>query len=513
LIIVDDGITNGLQRRIGKSTIIEANYFFGRRDTDEGVSNTHGNNVFLSALSVSRAYDVIDLKVGSALSEFLENDLIEDALQDAIDTPDPPVGAINMSFGAPFFPSRYADEINLLAKRGILTVASAGNDGIRQAIEAPSFPAALGSVIAVGSHDGNGQPSAFSQNGPGVDILADGEDVPRQDVDGTSFAAPQVAATVTHVQAIVQGLTGERLGVAAMIDVLHVGGAGPLSLPDPADGRTRYFLHDHAASLDYAWTRYGGSPLLALEYIASHPDLIRDLGPNARAGQLHYENVGAVEQRTIGFDPLEYVASYVDLTRAFGLDPQSGALHYIANGFAEGRAADQFDALRYIASYGDLIRAFGTNERNGTLHYLANGFDEGRRPDRFDALDYIASHGDLIRAFGVNERSGTLHYVANGFGEGRTTSFDGLQYIASYGDLIRAFGVDERSGALHFIANGFFENRAPDQFDAAQYLANYVDLRRAFGDDEFAATQHFITNGFFENRTDDPLATTTDFIV
>ena len=472
MIILDDGITNDLQQRVGKTTAIEFDYYFGVQDTDGSVSSTHGNSVFLSALAVSRAYDVIDLKVASAeLGDYL-NVLVEDALQDAIATPEPPVGAINMSFGSPFFPSEFADEINELARRGIITVASAGNGGTRAAIESPSFPAALANVIAVGSHNGNGRPSTFSQNGPGVDILADGEDVPRPGVDGTSFAAPRVAATVTHVQAIVQGLTGERIGVAAMIDVLHVGGAGPLSLPDPADGRTRYFLHDHAASLDYAWNRYGGSPVLALEYVASHQDLILGLGPDARAGQLHYENHGAIEQRAITFDAFEYIASYADLTRAFGVDPQRGALHYIANGVFEGRAADQFDALRYIASYGDLVRALGSDERSGTLHYLANGF-----------------------------------------GEGRAVTFDGLQYIASYADLIRAFGVDQQRGVQHYIANGFAENRPPDQFDAAQYLANYVDLRQAFGDDEVAATQHFIANGFFENRTDDRLPTTTDFIV
>ena len=96
------------------------------------------------------------------------------------------------------------------------------------AIEAPGYPAALADVIAVGSHDGQGVPSEFSQNGPGVDVLADGEHVPGSGPGGTSFAAPQVAATVTHVQAIVAWPDRPQLlDVAQMIDVLQRGGRRP----------------------------------------------------------------------------------------------------------------------------------------------------------------------------------------------------------------------------------------------------------------------------------------------
>ena len=52
----------------------------------------------------------------------------------------------------------------------------------------------------------------------------------------TLGATPRVAATVTHAQAIVHGLTGGLLNVDQMVDVLQLGGAGPKSKPDPADG-------------------------------------------------------------------------------------------------------------------------------------------------------------------------------------------------------------------------------------------------------------------------------------
>ena len=70
----------------------------------------------------------------------------------------------------------------------MIPVASSGNDGSEFSLESPHEPASLPFVIAVGSHDGSGRPTWFSQNGPAVAVLADGEDMPREGVDGTIFA-------------------------------------------------------------------------------------------------------------------------------------------------------------------------------------------------------------------------------------------------------------------------------------------------------------------------------------
>jgi hypothetical protein len=513
LVIIDDGITNATQRQLGKSTTLEFDFYYGVSETDDGVANTHGNKVFQAALQVSRAYNVVDLKVASAsLGDYgyIETEL---ALRAVIDRPEVKVGAINMSFGGAVYPHEFADEISQLAARGIISVVAAGNGGSDRSLEAPSYPAALPDVICVGSHDGSGNPSDFSQNGRQIDILADGEDVPRPGVDGTSFATPRVAATITHVQAIVDGLTGHVLSIAQMVDALQQGGAGLKSQPDPADGQTRYFLHNHNGSLDYAWSHYGGSQARALEYVASHRDLIAAIGTNADAGRLHFERLGSIEERGITFDGLSYVAANSDLLAVFGTDELGSARHYIAIGQREGRATT-FDSLDYIASYGDLISAVGANEAVGTFHYVSSGYREGRTTS-FDGLDYIASYGDLIAAFGTDGRSGSIHFIQNGFREGRSASFDGLDYIASYGDLITAFGADEQAGGTHFIARGNGEGRVRDSFDERQYHANYADLRAAFGTDLEAATRHFINAGYAEGRTDDPLRTgaSTDFLI
>lgn len=86
--------------------------------------------------------------------------------------------------------------IHAATEKGIVVVASSGNDGK----EGPTFPAAFPEVIAVGASDRNNERAAFSQYGSFVDVAAPGVDmlstVPAggQCVDnGTSFSAPYVA--------------------------------------------------------------------------------------------------------------------------------------------------------------------------------------------------------------------------------------------------------------------------------------------------------------------------------
>ncbi|MFO1050232.1 MAG: S8 family serine peptidase [Geminicoccaceae bacterium] len=418
LAILDDGIANAVQASVGKTTALEHDYYRDRVDTDEGAGVTHGSRVFLAALETTRSLDVLDLKIGAPGDQGYSYDMIETGLRGLLALGTGRVGAVNMSFAGDFYPAQFVDELDALVARGVIPVAAAGNSGSHAGLERPGYPAVLPDVIAVGSHDGHGHPTSFSQNGPAIAVLADGEDVPDAGSRGTSFAAPQVAATVANVQAIVHGLTGHTLGVAAMIDALREGGAGPRSQPDPADGVTRYFLHDHNGSLDYAWSRYGGTPTTALEYIAGYGDLIAALGADAAAGRRHFEHTGSIEERAIRFDALHYLASYRDLALAFGENELAGATHYLTAGVREGRTV-HFDGLRYIASYKDLAAAFGADELAGTHHYVDHGAAEQRDPDRFDAAQYLANYADLRAAFGADEAAAAVHYITYGIAEGR----------------------------------------------------------------------------------------------
>ena len=64
LAILDEGITNATQARLGKQTVFEFDFLKGDTDTDNGIARTHANRVFEAALNISHSVDVLDLKIG-----------------------------------------------------------------------------------------------------------------------------------------------------------------------------------------------------------------------------------------------------------------------------------------------------------------------------------------------------------------------------------------------------------------------------------------------------------------
>jgi subtilisin family serine protease len=82
---------------------------------------------------------------------------------------------------------------------GVFIVCAASNNGQRFRSNI-AYPAAYGSVLCVGSHDDNGQTSAFSPTGREIDLLAPGENIESAFLlgitgrfYGTSQASPFVA--------------------------------------------------------------------------------------------------------------------------------------------------------------------------------------------------------------------------------------------------------------------------------------------------------------------------------
>jgi hypothetical protein len=136
-----------------------------------------------------------------------------------------------------------------------------------------------------------------------------------------------------------------------------------------------------AFELAQSFDEPAGRPFDGLEYIASHADLIRALGPNEASGTAHYRFYGSEEGRSITFDGLEYIASYADLIAAFGADRDAGSRHFIEFGADEGRPPDEFDAEQYLANYADLREAFGSDTEAATIHYIRYGHVEGRRDE------------------------------------------------------------------------------------------------------------------------------------
>ncbi len=111
------------------------------------------------------------------------------------------VGVVNLSL---IGPSNLLLEaaVAAAARRGLVLVAAAGNDG---ASSAPAYPAAYPSVIAVAAVDRRGRPYGRGNRGAYIYVSAPGVDVWGADArggeafwTGTSFAAPFVTANVAR---------------------------------------------------------------------------------------------------------------------------------------------------------------------------------------------------------------------------------------------------------------------------------------------------------------------------
>jgi hypothetical protein len=115
---------------------------------------------------------------------------------------------INMSFGLPNISDALMKAINYATRKGVVCVASVGNDGQTTLL----YPAAFGNVIGVASVDAQNQTSVFSNRGPDlVVVAAPGESLVTTypgdhyaSVSGTSFSAALVsgAANVLLNQAL-----------------------------------------------------------------------------------------------------------------------------------------------------------------------------------------------------------------------------------------------------------------------------------------------------------------------
>ncbi len=377
--IVDSGVTDEFEAVYG-ANVFEYDYYSGDTETDGGRATSHGTTVATAIEFTNIQLERIDMQVSSNSGVYFLYSAVNSSLTQLINLHDSgyKIGAVNMSWAGYNSNVTIEAQIDLLETRGIIGVAASGNYGDHSGIESALFPARLSNVISVGSHDGAGNPSDFSINNPTeIVVLADGESFPGDGDRGTSFAAPQVTATVATAQAYAETVLDRRLTYDEAVDVLQLGGAGPRSAADPADASTTYFLHTHSGSVEYLFSNYIDPNFSGFEYLASYDDLVAAFGLNEGAARDHLINTGTWEGRDVTFDGLEYIASHADLMAAFGVDRALGAIHYLSSGEAEGRGVS-FDGAAYLAANGDLQAAFGSDADAATRHYIQYGHSEGR---------------------------------------------------------------------------------------------------------------------------------------
>ncbi len=138
---------------------------------------------------------------------------------------------VNLSLGSPDPSSAEQAAIDYAYGRGVLVVAAAGNDG--DAGNPPNYPGALDHVLAVGAVDASHSVPLFSNSGsyvalaaPGVDVLSTMPPNGYLAMDGTSMAAPFVAATAALMRAADPALTPTRLTSLLETTALDLGTPG-----------------------------------------------------------------------------------------------------------------------------------------------------------------------------------------------------------------------------------------------------------------------------------------------
>jgi hypothetical protein len=194
---------NAVQLNAFSAAILDADTATALRGVTLPSEFGHGTMVAGLIHLVAPAAKIMPLKAFNADGTSTEADIIR-AIYFATDNG---ASVINMSFGLPNISDALMKAVNYAARKGVVCVASVGNDGQT----ALMYPAAFGNVIGVASVNAQNQPSAFTNSGADmVVIAAPGEALVTTypgdhyaSVSGTSFSAALIsgAADVLMYQA------------------------------------------------------------------------------------------------------------------------------------------------------------------------------------------------------------------------------------------------------------------------------------------------------------------------
>ncbi len=187
------------------------NYVLDSEDTEDRIN--HGTAVASVLLGCESAgvaamapegCFVVPLVVTDKTESGLESvspEILAQAIRDAVDIHGADI--INVSLGIKKDNIEIKKAIEYAEKQGVLVVSAVGNEGESEDLY---YPAAYETVLAVGSHDENGEVSDFSQRSGVTDLLAPGEDIwlasrsgKTYGSRGTSYATAYVAAAAAQL--------------------------------------------------------------------------------------------------------------------------------------------------------------------------------------------------------------------------------------------------------------------------------------------------------------------------
>ncbi len=131
------------------------------------------------------------------------------------------VDVINMSFGGPAGFNIEASAVQAANAAGVVLVASAGNE----ATQKPSFPAAYGTVLAVGATDITDAPASFTNVGGWVDVTGPGVDIPVATCTGCGRESSLAETSPTMRSFETISMSGSAIGGLTNVEVVDVGRA------------------------------------------------------------------------------------------------------------------------------------------------------------------------------------------------------------------------------------------------------------------------------------------------
>jgi hypothetical protein len=268
--VIDSGV-RGTHEQLKGRVLKGKSYIDASRPTDTTDGFGHGTHVAATiagkTYGVAPEASIVPYRVFNSRGDGDNVSLLQ-AIEDAIDRK---VDVINMSLRIPVTRNgsvptsdpviqRIQQALNRAKLFGIVSVAAAGNDGIKNAM---GIPARFSDVITVAASDENDQITSFSQRGnvpPAAagkpDISAPGERILsagfRSDIDsrsdrGTSMAAPHVSGAVALMLAAEKVERGSN--AFDRIRQAIVSTAGPIS--GSASLRGAGLLNSHKAALSY----------------------------------------------------------------------------------------------------------------------------------------------------------------------------------------------------------------------------------------------------------------------
>ncbi len=208
--VLDTGMTGGAGMRINLT---------------DSAPGSHGDAVAAVLRKLAPAATLMDVQVMDANGTG-DAFTVAKGILEAVDRG---ASILNVSIGTRGNNPLLAAAIRDALERGVLVVASAGNEGV----SGVSYPAAYEGVLSIGAVDADERHLYFSNRGSGVDLVAPGVGIAVAGPDGTVFSfhgtsasAPFVAATAAILKGLRPSLSGEVVAERLLATANDTGAPG-----------------------------------------------------------------------------------------------------------------------------------------------------------------------------------------------------------------------------------------------------------------------------------------------